>query len=127
MFCSNGGTQLPDDANFCLKCGKPQGPHTAFEQPKWEICEIVEEEYPDPLNIIVGGIPGKFIAKAIGPNGPYIVKETAVVREIRDNRKNSKGQRVLNELIMQLVNDGWEPTTAKGRFWWSHSFQRRVK
>ena len=24
MYCSNCGTQLPDDANFCLRCGKPQ-------------------------------------------------------------------------------------------------------
>ncbi|MFZ4656618.1 MAG: zinc-ribbon domain-containing protein [Caldilineaceae bacterium] len=22
MFCSNCGTQLPNDANFCLKCGQ---------------------------------------------------------------------------------------------------------
>ena len=24
MFCSNCGTQLPDNQNFCQKCGKPQ-------------------------------------------------------------------------------------------------------
>jgi len=30
MFCMNCGTQLPDDAKFCLKCGKQMG---AIAQP----------------------------------------------------------------------------------------------
>lgn len=43
MFCSNCGTQLPDDANFCLKCGQPQKQSqresTATKQ--FDVCTIM--------------------------------------------------------------------------------------
>ena len=46
MFCMNCGTQLPENAKFCFKCGTPQkylGQVEApkqIEEPRWDICQI---------------------------------------------------------------------------------------
>jgi hypothetical protein len=53
MFCVNCGTQLPDDANFCLKCGKAQanGTHTNVNNSiRWDYKDILI-----PLNLSYGG------------------------------------------------------------------------
>jgi hypothetical protein len=42
MFCSNCGTQLPDNANYCLKCGKPQ-----VKGAQASISHVVRWEYKD--------------------------------------------------------------------------------
>ncbi len=46
MFCTNCGKELPDDANYCLKCGHPQKQSAVARQPisspatKYEICTL---------------------------------------------------------------------------------------
>ncbi len=49
MFCVNCGNELPDDANFCLKCGKPQqasGSVVSQEQPIQPIQPPLHIERP---------------------------------------------------------------------------------
>jgi hypothetical protein len=46
MFCTKCGAQLPNDANFCLKCGKSQNSASytsapSLTQSKWEYKELV--------------------------------------------------------------------------------------
>ncbi len=43
MFGLKCGTALPDDANFCLKCGTPQRTGVQVEPTQWETCEITYE------------------------------------------------------------------------------------
>jgi hypothetical protein len=47
MFCMNCGVELPDNASFCLKCGKPQQTTDVVQpcaetQGHWEIKEFSE-------------------------------------------------------------------------------------
>jgi hypothetical protein len=45
IYCSADGTQHPDDANYCMKCGKPLRPDVApaaAQVPmRWEYRELV--------------------------------------------------------------------------------------
>ena len=123
MFCSNCGTELPTDAAFCWKCGKPTKPGTRAEEPKGETCEIVYEEiyhvwYPEH----------KFWAQAIGANGRYSAGEIVFKNNswnvLSDDRKTVAA---LDSLINKLVQEGWESTGDRGRNWFNHRFRRRVK
>ena len=41
MFCSTCGTELPDEANFCWKCGQPVKESVSRAVPaQYEFCEI---------------------------------------------------------------------------------------
>ena len=129
MFCLNCGTQLPDDANFCLKCGKPQKLNVQIEEPQWETCEIVwsdESLFPEVL-----WEKGRFWAKAIGPKGVYTAAKTKVFNvDFGSMSSNPQGKKALSYhsvLVEQLVKDGWEPTTDRGQSWWSNMFRRRIK
>src|SRR3954463_7516675 len=99
MFCMNCGTQLPEEARFCWKCGEPQAggpspdtrrlgtlpPHPVAldpggepTEPAWEICTIVHE-------IVEPGSPisrtqDKYWARAIGPDGEYNAGETPTMQ-----------------------------------------------
>jgi hypothetical protein len=46
MFCIKCGVKLPDDANFCLKCGQPQAgnksPSSSFNEYE-ETCTVEHE------------------------------------------------------------------------------------
>ena len=77
MFCINCGTELPDEANFCWKCGKPQKEGVTVDEPKWEICEIVYETVKAPF---FGNCEYRFWARAIGPQGKYRASESPVFR-----------------------------------------------
>ena len=66
MFCYNCGTQLPDEATFCSKCGKPQKQGAQVAEPtqikeSWETCEIQIGE----KNHILNGAMYWFWAQAI--------------------------------------------------------------
>jgi large subunit ribosomal protein L7/L12 len=37
MYCIHCGTNLPDDANFCSKCGKPQKQETPIEKSRYDV------------------------------------------------------------------------------------------
>ncbi len=42
VFCTECGTELPDDANFCLKCGKAQKNSSGSVQPSKQRNDEVE-------------------------------------------------------------------------------------
>ena len=116
MFCNNCGSEIREDSNFCWKCGKPQKSGFQTDEPVWEICEISYE-------IAHGGgffesMKHKYVAKAIGPKGSYIVGESTPT--------SSRGGEILDNLIEKLTNDNWEPT-GKGEHYFNYKFRRRIK
>jgi hypothetical protein len=64
MFCINCGTQLPDNANFCLKCGTPQanGAQASASRPiRWEYKDL---RVPVDLRWGNGNIPDRIYSEA---------------------------------------------------------------
>jgi zinc-ribbon domain len=139
VVCSSCGTQLPEDAKFCLKCGKPQKPGLPAEEVRWETCEIGEENVKQAGNLSVR--ENRFVGKAIGPSGVYIVEVSATFKfgagvldpsssakypSLRDWSKECVS--ILDTFISKLVAEGWEPIgTQHGLRWYSYKFRRRIK
>ena len=126
MFCVNCGTQLPEDSNFCLKCGKAQKAGVQADEPKYETCEIVW--YLDKGN----NMPFKkykmyFWAQAIGTKGVYCADKSPVFSSFAPypDARNENQVALLNEFINKLVSDGWQSLT-RGQDWFSYRFQRKV-
>ena len=125
MYCSNCGTELSDDANFCLKCGKPQKPDIQADEIKWETCEIVFE-------IVSSGWLGKtrmrFWADAIGQEGSYNAGDSIPFEQHVPPPESNDQLAVIahRDFVGQLVADGWEATGDRGNTWWSHKFRRKV-
>ena len=127
MFCSNCGTQLPDEANFCWKCGKPQKSSIQVDEPKWETAKIKFEVVKEAGFFSTSSI--KFIVEAIGPNGIYDPLESQAFKGDMYNfpaYQSAESTRVHEELVTKLVKDGWE-STGEANFWFSNQFRRRVK
>ena len=121
MFCPNCGTQLPDEVNFCWKCGKTQRSATiTSSETQYEHCriELVEIGYR-----FLQGTFYQFDANAIGPNGPYVAGQS---KQFSDLMNENQQPAILNTLIRQLVADGWEAVETKGSEWYQHGFRRRV-
>ncbi len=144
MFCVNCGTQLPDDANFCGKCGTPQKSGSRIgEGPtgtKWETCEIVREEavpsnwtesFTNALSaMVMNPDPNKarfvkYIAKAVGVAGVYVAGEAKGKFDKGDRDSRSAVQSV-ETLVGKLAKDGWEPM-GKGEQWYNYKFKRPVR
>jgi len=127
LFCISCGAQLPDEANFCLKCGKPQKAIAQADSFRWETCEIIFVQ----LSAGLGGAKGYFEAKAIGPNGTYSagVGQTfgAGFGTWAPDATNPKVVGLHNVFIDQLVGEGWEPSGDRGTDWWNQRFRRRIK
>lgn len=134
MFCMNCGKELPDGANFCLRCGKPQkaGVQALIEEePQWETCEI--SYYQTHEGWTPNACRFRFYASAIGSKGKYTAKETS---ELKGDPSDGNWRFVStenqihidaahNNLVAHLVRDGWEPLT-RGQYWYSERFRRRV-
>ena len=105
MFCINCGTQLPDDASFCSKCGKPQRnildalPPTATPG-RWVAKEFQED------------ISGHPIFQPKDRRESAQLDEAEMVRAMRDHIDAAT-----KRLLARMVRDGWEPTepTDSGR------------
>lgn len=80
MFCTSCGTQLPDEANFCWKCGHPMQKNLQgktdlqHEKPKWEICEIDCKAVKESGLLNAG--QAQWLAKVTGTKGTYYVGES---------------------------------------------------
>ena len=125
MFCSNCGTQLPDKANFCWMCGKPQKQRTEIEF-NHETLEITRSlDY--------------FVAKAIGPKGVYEAGRSQKFNQLlfdfsrgftesNDDRPlTGDSAKVHNKLVADLIKDGWEATGDRSLQWWGLRFRRRLR
>ncbi len=131
MFCLSCGTQLPEDANYCLKCGKPQKSNvqsvTHSNQIQWETCEIQWVSESDFFNT-----KGYFEAKAIGPNGVYGAAKTGAFKVKKSIvgvplPYDANGKETYERLVAHLVQEGWEPIGIKGPDWFSDKFRRHTK
>lgn len=142
IYCMHCGTQLPDVASFCYKCGKPleaassartipQGKQTSYI----ETCEIICKS---------GGFLGmksSFVARAIGANGRFIAAKSS--KTFRSNVGGTDGsgnewhrpdtyswgskplaEAAFDEIVSMLSQDGWQPDTT-GREWWQCKFKRQ--
>jgi len=128
MFCINCGTQLPEDSNFCLKCGKAQKAGVQADEPKYETCEIVW--YLDKSNnSFIPKIKFKmyFWAHAIGTKGVYCADKSSEFSSFAPYPEsgNENQVAVLNQFINKLVSNGWQSLT-RGQEWYSYRFQRKV-
>jgi hypothetical protein len=129
MFCSNCGTQLPDEANFCWKCGRPQNQGSTVEEPRWEMCEIDWVAVDSFLDAIRGRCTGHLEAKAIGPKGIYIAGKTQEfsVSGYVPSPYDKKAKQMFDGLVAQLVNIGWEPAETTSNAWYGNRFRRRIR
>jgi hypothetical protein len=125
MFCINCGTELPDEANFCLRCGKPQEEGVKVEEPRWETCEILHTTLNAPW---FGDYEKQFWAAAIGPQGKYNAGESPVFESLYTSPSGSSQEAIdaHDALIKTLLEDGWEPIGDR-RYWWGDRFRRRVR
>lgn len=121
MFCSNCGTNLPDGANFCLTCGKPQTQGLPADAPKSETCEINYKVTHDGLT----GTRGYFCVDAIGPDGPYMANRSEEFSCGYNTWTPGVNHAPRHKaLVDSLVKDGWEPTGDRGEAWWQNRFRR---
>jgi len=130
MYCRNCGTELPDNANYCLKCGKPQVADIAqLEESRWEKCEIEREYLTSTIAGAMGWGGNKvcFEAKAIGVDGFYIAGKSEVFKELNVDAPITKEIPILEVLVAKLAKDDWEPMETKGEHWYSYRFKRLVK
>ncbi len=127
MFCSSCGTQVPDEANFCWKCGKPQKEGVHYEEPKYETCQIVMNN----LGKSSWGFTNfafKFQVDAIGQKGTYVAYETEkFTSDFGYEVKRNKYEPIINGLVNKLIQDGWEPVESINENWWNHRFRRRIR
>lgn len=121
MFCSNCGTRLPDDANFCLKCGKAQ--HVGIQSPdeaKWETCMI---ELSDPHDIR----HYKIWVDVVGANGKQVIMKREYKARFFEHSADTSNRLgvIIKEIVNALVEDGWE-STGKRAYWWQYTFKRPI-
>ena len=131
IYCMQCGKELPNDANFCLKCGKPVrdgGQSTPQPESKWTYCEITWTK--------AGWLDGAcyFWAKGIGPTGISAVAKGTIKFAVGStilgpgpSRKDGKTVAACDELIEILVSSGWEPLPEHGRDWWSYKFRQQAR
>lgn len=143
MYCVACGIELPDSANFCLRCGKPQREgfaRTDAAHPlRWEICEI--DCYLVKFDRRRKNGEWQFKANAIGKGGKYcagktesvIVSGLDSVYEFLDldihtfDVHQSPDTRIVHSrLIAQLVDEGWNPA-GNGTRWFNTRFKRFIR
>jgi hypothetical protein len=136
MYCHQCGQKLPDEANFCLRCGRPQRPDLTIpheSEPVWETCEIDWEQWKDHF---FGGPEGVFWAEALGRDGRYRAATSAPFQApqgpvtIGGNQRyvplREAAQAALDAFIRHLLRGGWQPTGGRGDYWFSLRFRRRA-
>lgn len=141
MFCNKCGTNLPDEAQYCHQCGTAQNPTQKVQAPEqsWEVCEIVWQFLPYSVSIFSRESKRKyrFWAQAIGPSGRYdagSVEFDAVIGSLTHsplehaNEGSTENEiaktTALDNLIQQLVSDGWQAAETRGSHWFSFRFRR---
>ncbi len=116
MRCANCGAGLPDEANYCPRCGHPQQPEPAGAAP-WETCEIV---YARTVEVL---ITCHFWARAIGSHGEYSAGESAAWLASYPDSERSEALLAHYDLVNELVAAGWQHVGC-GFFWYNDRFSR---
>jgi hypothetical protein len=124
MFCSKCGAQLPDDANFCNKCGNSMAGASTAPKESWEHCEI---QYVTKHSLLLT-LKARFYAEAIGPKGTYCAASSDVwlnhtLLFAAHHRPTSEAY---EGVVQALVQSGWEPVAEKGSAWFNKRFRRRA-
>jgi len=95
MFCINCGAQLPDQASFCMKCGKPHRPDlSSVPSPKherWQYKEFCEDLIPYTSG-------RKFKSNSTYDSLPYNTTEM-----------NVPINKAVQVLLERVSLEGWEP------------------
>lgn len=125
MFCVNCGTQIPDAARFCGRCGAPQ-PRPDPRAPTWEICEIA---WRRRTHRVIFDDDCEFWAAANGADGPYSAGVSPrwglfVPPPSPADPATAAAHRALVE---ELIQEGWQPTGERGDSWWTLRFRRPVE
>jgi zinc-ribbon domain len=136
MYCQNCGTQIPDGANYCHKCGKAQKLELPTDDVQWETCEInvadtnkVNESMVGALLSPLISITYHFEANALGPNGSYIAGKSKSFKG-HPHTPNQEKRQLFNFLVAELLQDGWEPVQSQASNparWWEREFRRQAK
>jgi len=126
FYCTNCGAQLPDEANFCWKCGKP-APKAENPQPnvEYEYCEITLESvrekwgiYPREIVRYVARIPGQ----ENFAHSPQF--ELTTFDYYGPNKKNPRHVAPFEKLVAALQAEGWVKDVKKGPLWFNVTFKR---
>ena len=131
MYCTRCGSILPEDANFCHKCGTPQKEDMKVEEPKYDTCEIVFAVIKNTGAFSRGKM--KFWAKAYGTDQTYTVGESDIFDVYIIDEPPVRGKQydlaatAINNLEEKLMADGWEYTGRYGNYYWQKKFRRKAK
>lgn len=149
-FCSNCGHQLQDGGKFCSECGAavgapgfaappplppppghaPPGPpaYMPTQAAAYETCEIKWRRTVSwPIYKFV------FFGEAIGPSGMYNAGQSKAVSNLKSpisfGSSSHMGamQKHVQELVMLLTSQGWEPVPERGIAWWNYRFRRLLR
>jgi hypothetical protein len=126
MFCSYCGKQIPDNANFCPECGKPQKQDL---QQQYETCEIMWEKTKGHFSLFGSGNYGRFYARAIGPKGTYVAGYSTEFKIGDESFVPSKPKfgDPFNVLVNQLTQEGWNSEGSYSKGWYMVKFRRYVR
>ena len=138
IYCTECGKELPDDANFCLRCGKPQSAGVApweSDTFPWETARIRSKVLKKER--FSRNCTCAFVLEAIGPVWNYI-SETSRPFEYYfgyDPLAHGSGFVPVNEnrttrdafdsFVSKIVAAGWEPVPYQGS-WYQCHFRRRA-
>jgi zinc-ribbon domain len=105
VYCAACGARLPDDASFCMRCGKAQQAGTAGSPEQWEVCTIDRFSTEGDQKLTWRRRPYVLKAIARGPKKPYEVErssEFVLGYWVSDNPGAEK--QALDELTAMLVS-----------------------
>jgi len=131
MRCRHCAAEIPEDSDFCSRCGKAvrEGSDPSAGDATWEYCQIERRGFSRWDR---GGLNQRiwFSAEALGPQGAYSAGESqrlhynrlqAVVERVRGDEET-----ILSSMVQRLTNEGWEPLNERGQEWYQLRLRRRV-
>jgi hypothetical protein len=136
VICPACATQLPDDAEFCLRCGRPQRAAPQNETEAWEHCHVTCVPVADP-RLFASWLSSqnwfrcarfRFRAESSGPTGTSTTAESPVFQSQPDAPPAADDPAAVaahNVLVRALLDQGWQPFVAPRTEWYDLAFRRR--
>jgi zinc ribbon protein len=139
MYCKKCGKPIPDDSDFCNKCGAPQrvGLSAATTETSWETgrirCKAIKEgrfffgRYRSNFKCM-------FVLEAIGPKGSYTAETSPEFEYYWADNPSSDGEysqaipfyvfvkeyeglrQVFDGFVAQITTAGWEPVPRQDSY-----------